>query len=262
MDVRRTAGVLAGVVLAVLVGGCSATTGGSGTARLGSVARTPDFPSGTPAPSGTAPFGTGTGTAPSGTAPSGSTPSGSTPSDPGGPTLQQRDGRLTAQTNGQPHVAVGVPGGLEAAVWGSGDAIGFWRSAGASPDWTQVGSSSYPQLVAGAPGVAVNGTLLTGMTHATFIVTGQFTTDGSGQAVAFTTGPKGWGAIKAEPDGNIGPSGAPVGADRIGLARGFAFADGELVTADCPQNRPIAGCGGHEVLKRWTWTGTDFRRAP
>jgi hypothetical protein len=242
------------IVAVLLLAGCTATVhgNGNGTAptRAGDTSSTPDFPSGSPAPTGTTPTTT---PAPTDTPPA--------PTGSAGPTLQQRSDRLTAQTHGRPHAIVGVPGALEAAVWDDGGDISFWRSAGDAPDWTQVGDSRYPDTVAGAPGVSVSGTVLTGMQHATYIVTGQFTTDGSGLAVAYTTGAKGWGTIKAEKNGNIGPSGQPIGADRIGLSRGFAFADGQLVTKDCPQNRPISGCAGHEVVKRWTWTGTDFKQA-
>jgi hypothetical protein len=96
------------------------------------------------------------------------------------------------------------------------------------------------------------------MRNATFIVTGNFTGDGSGNAVAYTTGAKGWGAIKAESNGRIGPSGQPVGSDAIGLSFGFAFVGGLLQTKDCPPNRPIADCGAYPVVKLWAWNGTDF----
>ena len=35
------------------------------------------------------------------------------------------------------------------------------------------------------------------------VADGLFTTDGTGDAVAYSTGTNGWGAIKAEPDGAI-----------------------------------------------------------
>jgi hypothetical protein len=97
------------------------------------------------------------------------------------------------------------------------------------------------------------------MTHATFIATGYFSGDGSGNAVAFTTGAKGWGAIKAEKNGNIGPSGQGVGYSAIGLANEFAFVGGLLMTADCSSTGPTADCGGlHRVIKYWRWAGSDF----
>ena len=51
----------------------------------------------------------------------------------------------------------------------------------------------------GAPADAdATGARLAGMTDATFIVTGLFTTDGTGNAVAYSTGIGGWGAIVTE----------------------------------------------------------------
>jgi hypothetical protein len=156
---------------------------------------------------------------------------------------------------------VAVPGGYEAASWDGTGGIRFWFDPTASVAWRRVGTSRYPYSAAlGAPHVAVQAARLRGMDHATFIATGRFTNDSSGNAVAYTTGPRGWGAIKAERNGNIGPSGAPVGADRIGLSYGFAFSDGYLITADCPTGRPIAQCGTHQIRKRWVWRGKDFRR--
>ncbi len=79
--------------------------------------------------------------------------------------------------------------------------------------------------------------------------------------MAYTTGAHGWGAIKAEANGNIGPSGQPVGPDRIGLSYAFGFVGGMLRTEDCPANEPIASCGSDHVDKLWIWTGRDFRRS-
>jgi hypothetical protein len=99
------------------------------------------------------------------------------------------------------------------------------------------------------------------MRHATFTVPGQFTTDNSGHAVAYTTGGRhGWGAIKARANGNIGPSGQPIGPNRIGLSYDFGLVGGKLKTADCPTNEPIASCGSDHIDKLWTWTGHDFTR--
>ena len=179
------------------------------------------------------------------------------------PTPAQRAKRLTAQTNGAAHVIVAIPGGYEAAVFDQTGNISFWRDAVLTTTWRQVGRSSYPwdAQLGTPPDATVQGALLQAMTHATFIVHGTFTTDGGGNAVAFTTGAKGWGAIKAEPNGNIGPSGQPVGNDKIGLSYGFAFVDRKLQTEDCPTNRPIADCSAHPITNLWVWTGHDFRLA-
>ena len=178
------------------------------------------------------------------------------------PTRRQREDRLTAQTNGEAHVLVAVSGGFEAAAFDQRANIQFWRSVGNSVNWTQVGTSTYPYSpsIGGPADAKVSGALLSRMRHATFIVTGNFTGDSSGNAVAFTTGPKGWGVIKAEPNGNIGPSGQAVGADRIGLSYGFSFSGGKLVTEDCRTDQAIALCGSNPITKSWLWTGIDFRR--
>jgi hypothetical protein len=169
---------------------------------------------------------------------------------------------LVAQTNGEANDVVAVPTGYDAATWDQHGGIQFWHDDPDTLQWQQVGQSRYPYAAAlGPPHARVIGALLTGMQHATFIARGVFSGDGSGNAVAFTDGPRGWGAIKAEPNGNIGPSGAPVGPNRIGLAYGFGFLHGDLVTADCPLNVPISECGSHAILKRWVWNGQDFNLA-
>jgi hypothetical protein len=162
-----------------------------------------------------------------------------------------------------PSAIVAVPGGFEAMTWDQATHVGFWSDPTSSTTWQLVGSSTYPwePAIGGPPQAAATGALLTGMQHATFILTGNFSGDGSGNAVAYTTGANGWGVIKAEPNGNIGPSGQPVSADRIGLSFGFRFVGGLLETQDCNPSFPIADCGGPTtIVKLWKWTGSDFRR--
>jgi uncharacterized membrane protein YphA (DoxX/SURF4 family) len=178
------------------------------------------------------------------------------------PTLAQRVAALAAQTPAQRQLLVAVPGGYQAVSWDQ-RGLYFWQNASASMSWTHIGSSIYPySATIGAPANAnATGAPLTGMTSATFIVTGLFTTDGAGNAVAYTTGTNGWGAIKAEPDGNLAPSGEPIGADRLGLSYGFAFVNGRLETMDCPFNLPVASCGPATVIRKlWAWNGRDFSR--
>jgi len=155
-----------------------------------------------------------------------------------------------------------VPGGYEAATYDQAGHVGFWYDSQASTSWRQVGSSRYPYVPdLGAPRAIMQGALLSTMAHATFIVRGTFTGDSSGNAVAFTTGRSGWGAIKAEPNGNIGSSGQPVGSNQIGLGYDFGFVRGRLQTKDCPTNRPISDCDTYPVVKLWQWAGHDFRQA-
>ncbi|MDT4980015.1 MAG: hypothetical protein QOG07_1894 [Pseudonocardiales bacterium] len=235
----------------VTLTGCASVTSGSGErAAPGSVTSSPDFP--TVLPSDTS----------SSEQPSPTTSAPSTTQPPAAPTRQQREDRLTAQTNGEAHVLVKVGRGYEAASFDQQAHIQFWRNVGNTVDWTSLGRSTYPYSPAvGSPAQAtVQGALLSRMQHATFILTANLTGDGSGNDVAYTTGRRGWGVIKAEPNGNIGPSGQPVGADKIGLAYHFAFVSGRLKTEDCPSDKPIASCGTDHVDKLWLWTGSDFKR--
>ena len=195
--------------------------------------------------------------------PTPSPPSSSPSPTPTIPSLAARTAALSHASGGLPSVIVGVPGGFEAMTWDQATHVGFWYDPTTSTTWQPVGSSVYPWVpaIGGPPQAAATGALLIGMQHATFIVTGNFSGDGSGNAVAYTTGANGWGVIKAEPNGNIGPSGQPVSADQIGLSFGFKFVGGLLETQDCNPSFPIADCGGPTtIVKLWKWTGSDFRR--
>jgi hypothetical protein len=245
------------LVVVIAVTGCGSVTPGTGQpAGPSSVSRSADFPSNRPSPPVTEPPSQPPSQPPATSATPTLRPS------PATPTRQQRENRLTAQTNGAAHDLVKIARGYEAATFDQHANIAFWRSIGNSVDWTQVGTSIYPYTPAiGGPAHArVTGALLARMQHATFIVTGAFTGDSSGDAVAFTTGPNGWGVIKAEPNGNIGPSGQPVGADRIGLSFDLKFAGGRLVTEDCRTDQAIALCGSNPVIKYWLWAGADFKQ--
>jgi hypothetical protein len=169
--------------------------------------------------------------------------------------LDQQLGRLSP---GERQVLVAVPGAYEAVTYDQAGHLTFWRHAAT---WTTVGHSTYPHdSTFGPPSATVTGARLSGMKHATFIAEGYFSGDGSGNATAYTTGTKGWGAIKAESNGNIGPSGQGVGFSAIGLADEFRFVGGLLMTADCSAaGGPIAACSGqNRVIKYWRWAGSDF----
>jgi len=246
-SVRRLACIVVGVIAAGAA--CSTTTGGVGHEQTPASAgsSSPDFPS---VPSSPPPASSAVNPPPASTA----------PALPPNPSRTQLATRLATLAPGQRLVLVAVPGGYEAIGYDQHGHLGFWKYT--HLDWTRVATSSYPySTTIGAPAeAAATGTVLNGMHDATFIVTGNFTGDGSGNAVAYTTGSRGWGAIKAEPDGNIGPSGQPIGSDKIGLSFGFGFVGGRLQTKDCPPNQPIAACGSNPVVKLWAWNGTDFRR--
>jgi hypothetical protein len=158
-------------------------------------------------------------------------------------------------------IPVSTAAGVDSLVLGQAGKVTFWTFDKSTGAITRVGSSSYPYdpKSLGPPQAVGRGTVLAGMTHATFIVTGVFSGDGSGNAVAYTTGSAGWGAIKAVKNGNLIPSGAGVGISGIGLSEAFGFADGQLETADCSSTLPISECGGNNrVLKFWEWRGSQF----
>lgn len=240
--------VLAGAALVLLIAGCSGGSAGDAAS------------SASPSDS------TSTSTSPNAaqSSPATTPSSGSDSSDGGGgtllpsePMLQQA---LAQQVSGEQVDLVKVPSGYEAASWDQTGRIRFWSSTGRSTRWQQVGSSHYPySSYLGDPSATTMGADLTGMRHATFIVRGTFTGDGTGSAVAYADGLRGWGAIKAEPSGRIGPSGAPVGSDQIGLSFDFGFDNGLLVTKDCNPHYAFAECGGPTtIVKQWRWNGTDF----
>ena len=251
--VRMPVAVVGFVGLVLIGAGCSTTTTGSGHEGAQTNSPSHDFPS---APSAYA----STSSVASSSVPNTPTPTTTATAAPTRPSRAQAATRLAKVTPGQQVVLVAIPGGFEAISYDQAAHLGFWKLT--SQDWIRAGTSTYPYSPAiGAPAdAAARGTLLKGMQDATFIVTGNFSGDGSGNAVAYTTGRLGWGAIKAESNGNIGPSGQPVGNDRIGLAFGFAFVGGRLETKDCPLNQPLAACGSNPVDKLWAWNGTDFSR--
>jgi hypothetical protein len=169
---------------------------------------------------------------------------------------------LAVLTTGRQLTLVSTATGYQAAAFDQRGHVSFWQFASS---WKQVGASTYPYgsiAVGGDPHATGEGTMLTGMSNATFILNGLFSGDSSVDSAAYTTGPNGWGDIKAEPDGNLASSGQGVTFGGLGLENGFYFAAGELETADCSQNQPTAACGGsNRVLKFWRWDGHDFALA-
>jgi hypothetical protein len=150
---------------------------------------------------------------------------------------------------------VHVPVGAELAVVGQKRYVAFWTWNKTNNELVVDGSSRYPYdpKTLGPPQATGRGALLTGMMHATFIVTGTFSTDGSGNAVAYTTlDGKTWGAIKAQPDGNLKPTASYVGIKGIGLSEDFGFENGMLVTSDCRKSGSTLDCS-NPIVKYWRW---------
>jgi hypothetical protein len=168
------------------------------------------------------------------------------------------------RTSGQPHASkpVAVPGGDEGATWNNTGQIEFWRWTSSTLAWKKVGTSRYPVLPApdnDYNGATVTGALLTGMSDATFIATGVFTGDGTGNAVAFTNGSHGWGTIAPGSGVTLVPTGnSSTDNSTPGLRWGITFGGGELRTQD--QNPFFAVAEGNEypLVTYWKWTGAGF----
>ncbi|WP_375497676.1 serine/threonine-protein kinase [uncultured Jatrophihabitans sp.] len=150
--------------------------------------------------------------------------------------------------------------GVEAISVGQQGSVTFWSEAGNTLQ--QVGTSTYPYSSSlGPPDAGATGAVLTGMTHATFVVSGTFSGDGSGNAVAYTDGSKGWGAIKAQSNGDLTPSGKGVGIGGVGLSNNLALTGGRLATYDCSSQVPIADCSeNNRIIKYWTWKKDHFNQ--
>jgi hypothetical protein len=156
--------------------------------------------------------------------------------------------------------AVDLPSGAgtELAVAAQNGVVGLWSWNPTDHSLRRQASGHYPVIAGTPPQATVRGDVLPGMDHATFIVHGTLSGDGSGNEVAFTAGADGkWGAIKAQNDGNLKPADLRVSAGGIGLVNEFDFQDGDLLTADCSAKIPISQCGGKQrVIKLWKWDGS------
>jgi hypothetical protein len=249
-----------------LIGGCSSVTSGNGQPKSSAAgSNNPTFPTTTVVPSApVVPTASPTTPAPTTVMPTTAAPPVTTPAATTAPPrvtksyAEVRD-ELEALTNGEASGIVAVGTRYEAITYDEGGNLQFWSYLS---QWHQAGSSTYPYDGSTPPDVSLQAGVLTGMNHAIYIVRGNFSGDGSGNAVSYTAGAAGWGAVKAEANGNIGPSGQGVTFGGIGLSDDLYFVDGQLETADCSANLPIASCGGNSrVLKYWRWTGTDFALA-
>ena len=141
--------------------------------------------------------------------------------------------------------------GQQGKVW-------FWSAA--NDTLKRLGTSTYPYSPStlGSPGATGSGGVLTGMKHATFLVKGKFSTDHRGNAVAYTDGgAAGWGAIKAQKNGQLKPSGAGVGLKAIGLSQDFGLVGGRLETVGL-----LVGPVGRRSARATTGSSSSGRGGP
>ena len=121
--------------------------------------------------------------------------------------------------------------------------------------------STYPVISPQASGTTITGALLAGMTDATFIARGGYSGDGSGNAIAFTNGPDGWGTIAPGPGDTLIPTGNRSTDNRTpGNSYTELFHGGDLETSD-PGSLPL-GPNGEEwqVDRVYAWRAGVFRQ--
>lgn len=166
---------------------------------------------------------------------------------------------LSKLTPGLETVLVQTGGGFEAAAYDQVGNIEFWRYG---QNWQLVGKSTYPQpQLAGETGrVRVTGEVPTGMSDAVFIADGPFTGDGSGDTLAFTNGPNGWGVIATEVNGNLASTGRGLNQIGPGLELYMSLNEGRFETRTDWNATGFseAFAAGYPIIRDWNWTGHDF----
>ncbi|MGN6606788.1 MAG: protein kinase domain-containing protein [Jatrophihabitans sp.] len=162
------------------------------------------------------------------------------------------------------HLALSkVIDGTELAVAGTAGSVTFWKYDTSAHTLQLAAVKGYPYKAGtlDTSNLTVQSAVLAGMTHATFIVHGTFSTDGTGNAVAYSYDvPKQtWGAIKAETRTSLQVTDQGVAPGGIGLSQNFRFVSGRLETDDCSSTVPASQCGPTTlVTKFWEWDGTHF----
>jgi hypothetical protein len=153
-------------------------------------------------------------------------------------------------------VIVAISGGdYEAAVYDKAGHIDFWKYSGSK--WAEVGRSSYPRIQQGPTTTTLEtvvGRQLTGMADATFITTGGFTGDSTGNALAFGRGPRGWGTIALEPGNILVPTGnGSTNNETPGIFFNEDFFGGQLETI--VENSYFSTATGSEfpLITYWSW---------
>lgn len=228
-------------VVACLLAGCGpqgAASAGSQATTNPTTAASATTASGSPASSAAPTVDAGTGNA------------GSTPAE-----VRQRLRTVTPGANGDAVVAL-ADGSYEGASVDKSGTVEFWSYRGGQ--WHRVGQSTYPVLPNRPGDATAQGQLLPGMTHATFILTGGFSEDGTANNAAYTADDNGkWGLIVPEERGDLIPSGHGVRNDpqfQLGINNGVYFANGKLETANCSDTLPFADCHGDtRVIKYYSW---------
>jgi hypothetical protein len=178
------------------------------------------------------------------------------------PTTAATKASVTAELKsktGRNITVVATTSGYEAAAFDQTGHIDIWSYTGS---WHRSAQSTYPYTKGiGAVDASVIGAVLNGMAHATFALTGTLTGDGSGSAVAYSDGAKGWGVLLAEDDGNLASTGSGLPQPGPGVEYAITLAGGVLHTSSGATIFDIAHDGEFPIERTWRWSGNDFALA-
>jgi hypothetical protein len=156
-------------------------------------------------------------------------------------------------------------GGWEGATWSSPRTatVRFWRYSAQSRKWKVIGHSRYPVYPGFGCLPKVAGAALDNGTHATYIVGGCFTGDGTLNTTVFADGPRHWGLV-VQRGTRLVASGQP-GTRRDGPSGALFYNEritrGVLETIVGGNNFFSNGAEGLYPLRTfWRWSGTAFER--
>lgn len=157
---------------------------------------------------------------------------------------------LDRLTPGQRRALVADRDGWEAATW-SGGKISFWRY---ERSWSRVGAGRYPSVSPSPTSPRAVGYLLPGMANVTFLLRGQFTGDGSADAMAFTASRRGWGPLALTTSDTLAVADVvPEAQVADTLFFGFQLAGGLLETNLESPYYPSALGELYPLLTQWRW---------
>ncbi|AKU15711.1 hypothetical protein VV02_07355 [Luteipulveratus mongoliensis] len=128
---------------------------------------------------------------------------------------------------------VRIGNSFEGAIAQGDGRIAFYaHGPGTGDRWTLVNRSTAPDTVDTTAAPALSGNRPPGLRHAVFIATGEFTGDGTGQAIAYGSDGVRWSVLTHEANsGQLAPSGHG-GQDQPGLSLMIAFTAHGLRTTD------------------------------
>ena len=164
---------------------------------------------------------------------------------------------LASDTSGLKDDIVAVPGGYDALAFDQAGHYYFWTYRGYA--WTKESEWTFPQYPIDDFPATVEGKLLPGMTDATFIVTGPFTGDGSGNNLALTGTGKTWGPL-AETASKTLQVDTAAGETQLPsiLHALLAFTPSGLRSEDDNPAFTAADSRAYPTTINWTWSASHF----